>query len=138
MTPVLWNKIEFSYNQIFTTWWCYDLIFYLSIKQISFLKNNLDQWNLWFPGVLGSQWVKSTFISSTNVDINKSKTKCVIFNKSNIDSNNVCPTILNGVLLPYVDEFKHLGNLFQSDNSRTRDCNLKRAKFTSIIHSLNQ
>jgi len=75
---------------------------------------------------------------STNVDINKSKTKCVIFNKSNIDSNNVCPIILNGVPLPYVNEFKHLGNLFQSDNSMTRDCNLKRAKFISIIHSLNQ
>ena len=28
---------------------------------------------------------------------------------------------LNGVPLPYVDEFKHLGNLFQSDNSMTRD-----------------
>ena len=49
---------------------------------------------------------------STNVDINKSKTKCFIFNKSNIDSNNACPIILNGVPLPYVDEFKHLGILF--------------------------
>ena len=45
---------------------------------------------------------------------------------------------LNGVPLPYVDEFKHLGNLFQSDNSMTRDCNLKREKFISIIHSLSQ
>ena len=70
--------------------------------------------------------------------MNKSKTTCVIFNKSNIDSNNVCPIIQNGVPLQYVDEFKHLGNLFQSDISMTRDCNLKRAKFISIIHSLNQ
>ena len=31
---------------------------------------------------------------TTNVDINKSRTKCVIFNKSNIDSNNVYPIIL--------------------------------------------
>ena len=46
--------------------------------------------------------------------------------------------ILNGVPILYVDEFKHLGNLFQSDNSMTRDCKLKRAKFISIIHSLNQ
>ena len=30
---------------------------------------------------------------STNVDINKSKPKCVILNKSKIDSNNVCPVI---------------------------------------------
>ena len=72
------------------------------------------------------------------MNINKFKTKCVIFNKSNIDSNNICPIILNGVPLPYVDEFKHLGNLFQSDNSMYRDCNVKRAKFISIIHSLNQ
>ena len=70
--------------------------------------------------------------------MNKSKTKCAIFIKSNIDSNNVFPIFLNGVPLPYVDELKHLGNLFQSNNSMTRDCNLKRAKFISIIHSLNQ
>ena len=49
---------------------------------------------------------------STNMNTNKSKTKCVIFNKSNIDRNNACPIILNGVPLPYVDEFKHLGILF--------------------------
>ena len=71
------------------------------------------------------------------MNINKSKTKCVIFNKSNIDSINVCPIILNGVPLPYVDEFKHLGNLFQSNNSMFRDCNVKCAKFISIIHCLN-
>ena len=65
--------------------------------------------------------------------MNKSKTKCAIFIKSNIDSNNVYPIILNGVPLPYVDEFKHLGNLFQSDNSITRDCNLKHAKFIIIF-----
>ena len=75
---------------------------------------------------------------STNVNINKSKTKCVIFNKSNINVNNVCPIILNGVPLPYVDDFKHLGHVFQSDNSMSKDCSIKRAKFISIVHSLNQ
>ena len=35
---------------------------------------------------------------------NKSKTKCVIFNKSDIDINIVCPIILNSVPLPHVDE----------------------------------
>ena len=44
----------------------------------------------------------------------------------------------DGVPLPYVDEFKHLGNLFQSNNSMFRDCNVKCAKFISIIHCLNQ
>ena len=43
----------------------------------------------------------------------------------------------DGVPLPYVDEFKHLGNLFQSNNYMFRDCNVKCAKFISIIHCLN-
>ena len=54
---------------------------------------------------------------STNVILSKSKTKCMIFNKSNINVNNVCPIFLNEVPLPYVEDFKHLGHIFQSDNS---------------------
>ena len=56
----------------------------------------------------------------------KSKTKCMIFNKSNINVNNVCPIFLNGVPLPYVKDFKHKNSI------------AKRAKFFSIEHSLNQ
>ena len=31
---------------------------------------------------------------------------------------NVCTITQNGVPVPYVDEFKYLGNLFQSDVQR--------------------
>ena len=41
----------------------------------------------------------------------------MIFNKSKIIVKNVCPSFLNGVPLPYVEDFKHLGHIFQSDNS---------------------
>ena len=47
---------------------------------------------------------------STNRNIAKSKTKCLIFTKSVIDINNIFP-ILNGVPLHYVSEVKHLGNI---------------------------
>ena len=40
--------------------------------------------------------------------------------------------------LPFVNDLKHLGNVLQSDNSMTIDCNKKRAIFISKIHSLNQ
>ena len=75
---------------------------------------------------------------STNRDINKSKTKCLIFTKSVIDSNNFTPIFLGGVALPYVSEVKHLGNVLQTNNSMNKDCDIKRAKFISMIHSLNQ
>ena len=46
--------------------------------------------------------------------------------------------MLNNLPLPFVNEIKHLGNVLQSDNSMTKDCNTKRACFISKIHSLNQ
>ena len=48
---------------------------------------------------------------STNVNPSKSKTKCMIFYYSNINVNNVCPIFLNGVPLPYVEDFKHIGHI---------------------------
>ena len=40
--------------------------------------------------------------------------------------------------LPFVNDLKYLGNVLQSDNQMTIDCNKKRAIFISKIHSLNQ
>ena len=45
---------------------------------------------------------------------------------------------MNELPLPFVNDLKHLGNVLQSDNSMTIDCNKKRAIFISKIHSLNQ
>ena len=75
---------------------------------------------------------------STNVNVQKSKTKCIIFHKGNLDTNNIAPVILNGLPLPYVNSVVHLGNTLEVNNSMTKDCNIKRAKFISKVHSLNQ
>ena len=65
---------------------------------------------------------------STNPVIEKSKTKCIIFNKENLNTDIILPIILNGQQLPYVSEIKHLGNIFQLDKSTTNDFNVKARK----------
>ena len=75
---------------------------------------------------------------STNVNPAKSKTKCVIFTKVKDMKNDVAPIILNGNPLPWVESFKHLGNILQSDNSMRADCLAKRAKFIGKVNSLLQ
>ena len=45
---------------------------------------------------------------------------------------------MNELPLPFVNDLKHLGNVLQSDNSMTIDCNKKQAIFISKMHSLNQ
>ena len=39
---------------------------------------------------------------------------------------------MNELPLPFVNDLKHLGNVLQSDNSMTIDCNKKRAIFIFI------
>jgi len=75
---------------------------------------------------------------STNVNVEKSKTKCLVFSSDNMNINDVSPIILNGVPLPYVSEIKHVGNILQSNNSMKKDISVKRAQFISKVHSLNQ
>ena len=75
---------------------------------------------------------------STNVNVEKSKTKCIVFSRDNVILNEVSPIILNGMPLPYVSEIKHVGNILQSNNSMEKDISVKRAQFISKVHSLNQ
>ena len=75
---------------------------------------------------------------STNVDVSKSKTKCIVFSNPVMNTDNICPILLNNLPLPYVTEIKHLGNTLQSNGSMSKDVSCKRAKFISKIHSLNQ
>ena len=75
---------------------------------------------------------------STNVDVIKCKTKCIVFSKTTVNYNEYASIYLNGLPLPFVKEIKHLGSVFQCDNSFIKDCDIKRAKFISKIHSLNQ
>jgi len=74
---------------------------------------------------------------STNIQIEKCKTKCLIFSKERANYNEITPILLNELALQFVNDLKHLGNVLKSDNSMTIDCNKKRAIFISKIHSLN-
>ena len=58
---------------------------------------------------------------STNANIAKSKTKCMIFSDPIINTANICPIMLNGMPLPYLNEL----------NKLSKDCISKRAKFIS-------
>ena len=75
---------------------------------------------------------------STNPNVEKSKTKCIIFSKKVRDRLHVAPIFLNGTPLPWVEKLKHLGNMVQCDNSMELDVGIKQAKFIGKIHSLNQ
>ena len=73
---------------------------------------------------------------STNADPVKCKTKCTAFTRR--------PTILTdirlcGNTLPWVDEFKHLGNTISNGGSMTdKDIFIKRAQFITKTVELNQ
>ena len=75
---------------------------------------------------------------STNIDISKSKTKCIVFSQKEKDRSGVLPITLNGDKLPWVKEVKHLGNMLESDNSMRRDMSIKRSKLIGKINSLSQ
>ena len=75
---------------------------------------------------------------STNVDVSKSKTKCIVFSNPVMNTDNICPILLNNLPSPYVSKIKHLGNTLQSNGSMSKNVSCKHAKFISKIHSLNQ
>ena len=75
---------------------------------------------------------------STNVDPNKSKTKCIIFSPRMKDRTGVSPIILNSDPLPWVSEVKHLGNILQCENNMKHDVAVKRGKFIGKVNSLLQ
>ena len=60
------------------------------------------------------------------------------FSKEWVNYNEITQILLNELPLPFVNDLKHFGNVLQSDDSMTIDCNKKRAIFISKIHSLNQ
>ena len=61
--------------------------------------------------------VKKSLKFSTNVNPEKSNTKCIIFSMKHVDPNRVAPVLLNGDPLPWVPHVKHSGNTLQCDNS---------------------
>jgi len=88
---------------------------------------------------ISEKWAKSHNMKfSTNTDVKKSKTKCIIFSKKKSDRLNIANIILNDTPLPFVDNFKHLGMNVNWDNSFDIDCDNKRCKFVGKVHSLTQ
>ena len=61
----------------------------------------------------------------------------LIFSKETVN-NEITPILLNELPLPFFNDWKQLGNVLQSYNSKTIDCNKKRAIFISKMNSLNQ
>ena len=81
---------------------------------------------------------RSLLSFSTNVNPEKSKTKCIIFSKKAQDVSQVVPIILNGDPLPWVAQVKHLGNTLQCDNTMRMDMSMKMGKFIGKLSSLQQ
>ena len=75
---------------------------------------------------------------STNINPDKSKTKCLIFSKIAKEREGVTPILLNGDPLPWVSQVKHLGSTLQLDNSMKIDIGQKRGTFIGNMMSLFQ
>ena len=74
----------------------------------------------------------------TNVDPVKSKTKCIVFSRKLKPESQPKKVTLNGDLLPWVPQVKHLGHMLQADNNMKVDVAQKRGAFIGKINSLMQ
>ena len=75
----------------------------------------------------------------TNINPDKSKTKCLIFSRSRtVKTEAVKQVELNGCELPWVSQAKHLGHTLQLNNSMKIDIQLKRGAFIGKVNSLLQ
>ena len=73
---------------------------------------------------------------SIHEDPNKSKTKCIVFQKKKTpDPKKIT---LNGKALPWVSQLKYLGSILQSENSMALDIAQKRGIFIGAVNSLLQ
>ena len=71
---------------------------------------------------------------STNVILEKSKTKCLAVN---VPSEPV-QILLYNTPIPWVSSYKHLGHFIHSDEDMSHDLLQKRAIFIGNLHSLRQ
>ena len=74
----------------------------------------------------------------TNIDPQKSKTKCLVFSRKNTELKNLKSNNLDGNNLPWVESVKHLGHILQNDNSMRMDMAQKRGIFIGKTNSLLQ
>ena len=71
---------------------------------------------------------------STDPVVAKSKTKVITFN----NKENIINLALNGVDLPTVEKWEHLGHTILRDESATYDISRSRGMFISDIHALHK
>ena len=71
---------------------------------------------------------------STNIILEKSKTKCLAINAICEPAN----IVLYNIPLPWVPSYKHLGHFIHSDENMSHDLLHKRAEFISKLHALRQ
>ena len=69
----------------------------------------------------------------TNVNPMKSKTKCILFTKKKTAAQ-IAKIKLDGDLLPWVDQIKHLGHILQADSSMKIDIAQKRRAFIGKVN----
>jgi hypothetical protein len=81
---------------------------------------------------------ENNLVFSVNSNPEKSKTKCIIFNKKSIDTTKVPQIMLDKDPLPWVHSLKHLGVTLETDNSMSIDISQKRGSFIGKIYSLRQ
>ena len=78
---------------------------------------------------------KHKIVISTNIDLKKSKTKCMIFGSK---YEPVKIRLNDGRILPYADSWPHLGYLLNKDQSSDHDLLKKRGEFIGKLHALKQ
>ena len=75
-------------------------------------------------------------IISTNINIAKSKTKCIAFGLKNKEPIKI---VLNdGRTLPWEPSWPHLGHILHNDESPKHDLMVKRGQFIGKLHSFRQ
>ena len=71
---------------------------------------------------------------STNPDVNKTKTKVLVFGKK----NNLASLLLGDKPLPFVNQWKHLGHTIHTDESPAHDMLLRVNELVGKLQSLRQ
>ena len=71
---------------------------------------------------------------STNIIVEKSKTKCLAINVPTVPAN----IVLYDTPLPWVDSYKHLGHMLHADQDTSPDLLQRRGEFISNIYALEQ
>ena len=86
-----------------------------------------------------SQYFKQHGIKiSTNIILEKSKTKCMAINIPTDPGDIIQDIILYDTPLPWVDSYKHLGFRLYCDQDTSHDILQKRGEFISNVHALGQ